>query len=214
MTKGALMPAYFAINFELNKSKTTIKDFCNALIDVGLVFKSGYWGFENDFFDDIVAWNQNKLDNNFQLAYTEHHSQDFKQMLFDFSDFSEIRLYITNDENPSTFDFRLLIPEDDLVEWTKSNGEYIPYNHTEKMDLLKEIAKLMWNRLELLAIQTVWECSDCPPKAKKFSSATKPKVEPFCIIKKSSIVDKLRLPFEEVGRNGVLIEDNDNWNYL
>ena len=121
------MPAYFSISFELNKSQTAVKEFCAAVIDAGLVFKSGYWGFENDSFDDIVAWNQNKLDNNFQLGYTEHYSHDFKQMLFDFSDFSEVRLFVMNDKKSSTFDFNLIIPEDDFVEWTKNNDEYIPH---------------------------------------------------------------------------------------
>lgn len=208
------MPAYFTIIFELNKSKTVIKDFCNALLDAGLVFKSGYCGFENDSFDDIVAWNQNKLDNNFQLGYTEHYSHDFKQMLFDFSDFSEVRLFVMNDKKSSTFDFHLIMPEDDFVEWEKSKGGYIPHNKTEKMDLLKVIAKFMWNSLEILALQTAWECSDYPPKAKNISCKTRPQTEPFCIIKKSSIVDKLGLPFEEIGRNSVLIEDNGNWNYI
>ena len=208
------MPAYFSISFELNKYKTAIKDFCNALVDAGLVFKSGYWGFENDSFDDIVAWNQNKLDNNFQLGYTEHHSRDFKQMLFDFSDFSEVRLYIMNDKKASTFEFQLIIPEDDFVEWIKTNDEYISHNKIEKMNLLKAVAKILWNTVEILAIQTAWECSDVPPKAKQISSKIKPQIEPFCIVKASSVIDELGLPFEKVGQNGVLIEDYDNWNYL
>ncbi len=208
------MPAYFSISFELNKSKTAIKDFCNALIDAGLVFKSGYWGFENDSFDDIITWNQKLLDNNFQLGYKQHHSHDFKQMLFDFSDFSEVRLFIINNENSSTFDFELIIPEDDFMEYEKNGNEYIPHNRTEKMELLKTLAKSMWNSLEILAIQTFWECSYCPPKAKKISNKIKPKAEPFCVIKNSSVVEKLGLPFEEIGRTGVLVEDSDNWNYL
>ena len=208
------MPTYFSISFELNKSQTAVKEFCAAVIDAGLVFKSGYWGFENDSFDDIVAWNQNKLDNNFQLGYTEHYSHNFKQMLFDFSDFTEVRLFIMNDKKSSTFEFHLIIPEDDFVEWIKTNDEYIPHNKIEKMNLLKAVAKILWNSLEILAIQTAWECSDCPPKAKHISSKIKPQAEPFCIIKESALIDKLGLPFEKVGQNGVLIEDYDNWNYL
>ena len=208
------MPAYFSIIFELNKSKTAIKDFCASLIGAGLIFKSSYLEFENNSFDDIVAWNQNEFNNDFQLGYTEHDSHGFKQMLFDFSDFSEVRLHIMNVKKASTFEFQLIIPEDDFVEWIKTNGEYIPHNKIEKMNLLKAVAKILWNSIEILAIQTAWECSDYPPKAKHISSKTKPQIEPFCIIKESSIIDKLGLPFEKVGQNGVLIEDYDNWNYL
>lgn len=208
------MPAYFSVSFELNKSKTAIKDFCYALIDAGLIFKSGYLEFENDSFDDIVAYNQNKLDHNFQLGYTEPFSHDFKQMLFIFSVFTEARLFVMNDKKSSTFKFNLIIPEDDFVEWTKNNDEYIAHKKIEKMNLLKAVAKTLWNSLEILAIQTAWECSDCPPRAKYISSKTKPQIEPFCIIKESSLIDKLALPFEKVGKNGVLIEDQDNWNFL
>lgn len=43
-----IMPAYFSITFELNKGRDAIDSFCKTLIHSGLVFKSGYWGFEND----------------------------------------------------------------------------------------------------------------------------------------------------------------------
>ena len=208
------MPAYFSISFELNKSKTAIKDFCNALIDAGLVFKSGYWVFEDGSFDDIVAWNQNKLDKNFQLGYTEPVSHGFEQILFDFSDFSEVRLYVMNDKKASTFRFNLIIPEDDLVEFIEQGKDVISHKKTEKMELLRSLAKKMWDSLEILAIQTAWEYSDSPPEAKQISNKIKPQIEPFCIIKESSMIDKLGLPFEKVGQNGVLIEDHDNWSYF
>ena len=108
----------------------------------------------------------------------------------------------------------MIIPEDDFVEWTKTNGEYIPHHKFEKMNLLKTFAKILWNSIEILAIQTAWECSDCPPKANHILSKIKPQAEPFCIIKESALIDKLGLPLEKIGKNGVLIEDQDNWNYV
>ena len=205
------MPAYFSIIFELNKTKTAIKDFCNGLINAGLVFKSGFNGFENDSFDEIIAYNQNKLDANFALGNTENSSQGFKQMLFTFSDFSEVRLFMVNDKEASTFDFHLIIPEHDFAEVIKNNDEYILHNHIHRMDLLKAVAKKLWDSLEILAIQTAWELSDYPPKAKCFSSETKPQTEPFCIIKESPLAYKLELPFEKVGKNGVLIVNRNNY---
>lgn len=206
------MPAYFSVTFELNKSKTAVRDFCTALIDAGFIFKSGFWGFEKDSFEDIIVWNQTKLDENFQLGCAEHHSHDFKQMLFDFADFSEVRLYITNDKKTSTFNFHLIIPEKDLVELPRQK-EQSPYHKTEKMELLKILAKHMWKNTEILAIQTEWEYSDSTPKAKNISKKIKPQAEPFCIIKNSPIVKKLSLLFEKVERNGVLIEEINNRNY-
>ena len=94
------MPAYFSVVFELNESKTVIRDFCKSLVDCGLVFKSGYLGFEKELFKDIISWNQNALDDS---------SFGFKQMLFFFSDFSEVRLYISGDRSYSTLNFNLII---------------------------------------------------------------------------------------------------------
>lgn len=44
----------------------------------------------------MLKWNQKKLQEDFELAYTEHYSHDYKQMLFNFYDFSEIRLIVNN----------------------------------------------------------------------------------------------------------------------
>jgi len=203
------MPGYFSLVFEMKKSRTAIRDFCTALIDAGPVFKSGYWGFENDTFDEIVRWNQDKLNSDFLLGYSQHHSHDYKQMLFDYADFSEVRLFIFNHRRCSAFIYELIVPEDDLIVYEKSGDEYITQHKTERMELLKNLAKAMWRTLELSAIQTAWECSDCPPLAKKISAKTKPQAEPFCIIKHSSVAEKLGLPYETTDRNGILIDVHD-----
>ncbi len=208
------MPAYFSIVFEMKKSKTAIRDFCTALISAGTTFKSGYWGFESDSFDNIVKWNQNKLDENFVLGFSEHHSHDFKQMLLDFSDFSEVRLHILNDKKTATFSFHLIIPEDDFVEWVPNGEAYSSIRKIEKMDLIKNLAKSIWCKTAVLAIQTAWECSYCPPMVKKISNKIPPQAEPFCIIPASPVVEELGLPFEKLERKGVLIEDSDNWRYF
>lgn len=208
------MPAYFSISFELNKTKTAIKDFYKTLIAAGFVFKSGFWGCENESFDEIVAWNQNKLDDDFELGYKQHHSHDFKHILFDFSDFSEVRLYVDNQKKSATFILHLIIPEDDFLEWVTSDAKTIERRKYEKMDLLKEFSKTVWNSVEILAIQTAWECSNSPPRVKRISNYIHPQAEPFCILKESSVTENLGLPFEKIGRNGVLVEDRDNWNYL
>ena len=90
------MPAYFSLTFELKKTHDAIGAFCRALIHSGLTFKSGYWGFENDSFEDMIQWNQKKLDENFELGEKEHHSHDYKQFVFDYFDFSEFILFIMN----------------------------------------------------------------------------------------------------------------------
>lgn len=149
------MPAYFSLRFELYKGQGVISAFCEALIHSGLVFKSGYWGFENESYDDIIIWNQNKLDEDFELGYTEHHSHDYKQMLFDYFDFSEVRLFVMNNRKERTFSFELIVPEYDLLDYTEENeGKYSVQRKTERMELLKSVAKKMWVGTATLAIQT------------------------------------------------------------
>lgn len=210
------MPAYFGVYFELEKGKGAISAFCKPLIRSGFAFKSGYWGFENDSFDDIIAWNQDKLDSNFELGYTEHHSHGYKQMLFDYSSFTEVRLFILNNPEKHTFSYSLIVPENDLVDFTReSDGTYSIERRTEKMAQLVSVAKKMWAYTDIVSVQTGWECSDFPPSADEIANGIQPQAEPFCIIN-SDLFKKAGLPAacECIERNGVLFEAPENWKYL
>ena len=208
------MPAYFSLTFELNKAHDAIGAFCETLIHSGLIFKSGYWGFEKDSFEDIIQWNQKKLDENFELEETEHHSHDYKQFVFDYFDFSEVRLFIMNNRKEPTFTFELIVPEDDLREYAeKENGKYSVQRNTKRMEQLKSLAKNIWIHSSVLAIQTSWECSSRPPVAEKIAAGMEPQAEPFCIFNASSLKNETNFIFENLERNGVLIEDITQWNY-
>ncbi len=210
------MPAYFSLTFELNKSRDAVGAFCETLIHCGPVFKSGYWGFENDSFADIITWNQKKLDEDFELGYTEHHSHDYKQMLFDYADFSEVRLFIMNQRRKPVFSFALIVPEYDLrIYEGKNRAACSMQRKLERMKLLKSAAKKMWVGMDLLAIQTGWELSDVPPSAGEIAGGTKPQAEPFCIVPSSCFSLEKDVPFayEYIERNGVFIEDGTEWNY-
>lgn len=190
------MPAYFSLTFELKKTHDAIGAFCRALIHSGLTFKSGYWGFENDSFEDMIQWNQKKLDENFELGEKEHHSHDYKQFVFDYFDFSEVRLFIMNNQKESTFTFELIVPEDDLGEYEeKENGKYSVQRNTKRMEQLKSLAKNVWIHSSVLAIQTSWECSSCPPAAEKIAAGMKPQAEPFCILNSSSLKNETDFVF-------------------
>lgn len=214
------MPAYFSIGFELNKSKTVINDFCNTLIKSGLVFKSGYWMFENDSFDDIIAWNQEKLDNNFQLGDAEDFSHDYKQILFDFADFSEVRLYLINNQKYSTVHFYLIIPEDDFFSYGDKDlstqkiidNRVVPKRLYQKMDLVKDFVVKIWENSSSLAIQTGWETSNLPALLKEIEEGVPPLCEPLCIMPRNLMNDSWNLDGKNIAKDGILLEDKDNWN--
>ena len=206
------MPAYFSLTFELNKTHHAIGDFCETFICSGLTFKSGYRGFENDSFEDIMKWNQNKLDENFELGETEHHSHDYKQLLFDYFDFSEVRVFVMNNRKEPTFTFELIVPEYDLIEYVgKENGKYSVQIKTERMEQLKSLAKNVWIHSSVLAIQTSWECSSYPPLAKEIAAGIRPQAEPFCILNSSSLKNETDFVLENIERNGVIIQNITQW---
>ena len=59
--------------------------------EAGMKFQSGYWGFEEDSLEEATEWNQRKLEEDFNLGFTEHHSHDYKQVIYKFGGYSEVR---------------------------------------------------------------------------------------------------------------------------
>lgn len=207
------MPAYFSITFELNKSSTAIGDFFDALGKSGLKFKSGFWGFENDTLEDITKWNQSKLDEDFKLGLTEHYSHNYKQALFDYSNFTEVRVFILNNAGESTFFFHLIIPEDDFVEFREENGQNIERRLQKRMDCLKQLAKNVWTYSSILTIQTAWECSSGTIKYDKIAPSYPPQVEPFSIIPQKKYHAQWDMQKSYIEPDGVFLEKEENWFY-
>lgn len=213
------MPAYFSLIFELNKSATAIRDFCTALLDAGLVFKSGCWDSENDSFDDIIEYNQSKLNDNFKLGYKEDFSQDYKEILFDYRDFSGIWLSVDNNKRSKRFYFCLFVPEDDFLYYEDEEldvEEIIkrgrpPQKRYDRMELIKELAIKIWEASETLAIQTSWEISDLAPAFYEIEKGALPQFEPFCIIPRSLMRKKWRLNGNSIAKGGILIEQKEKW---
>ena len=208
------MPAYFSIDFQYKKSdlcSSTVEDFFDKLIFCGLSYKSGFWNSEKDSLEEILVWNQRKLEENFQLGYTEHYSHNYKQMLFDFHDFSEVRLIVTNSNISKSFSFYLIIPEDDFVEYDDMEK---CKRLTHKMELVEELAFSMWKTGDMCCIQTAWECSDCVTDIFDIIKGTEPSVEPFAIIPENTYYTKWDCSCEKTYRDGVILRNDDNWFYI
>lgn len=205
------MPTYFSMTFELNKGPNAIGEFCNVLRQSGPKFKSGFWGFENDSFDDIVKWNQSKLDDDFILGFTEHYSHGYKQMLFEYSDFTEVRLFVMNRREGRTFSVHLIVPEDDLVEYAEENGRYTEKRMQGRMDHLEQLAKTVWADSSVLTIQTSWECSSAPAQYEEISEDRLPQTEPFSIVPDTKYHSQWNLKACIIGRNGRFLKNDDNW---
>ena len=113
------MPAYFNLSVLFRRNglyPTFVKDFYTMLDKAGMKFRSGYWGFEEDSLEETIEWNQQKLEEDFNLGFTEHHSHDYKQVIYRFGGYSEVRgFWMNNYPEDGEFTYEIIIPESDVL---------------------------------------------------------------------------------------------------
>ncbi len=215
------MPPYFSVSFVCDKNcitQNTVQNFYQNLIECGCTFKSGYWGFENNTLPQIIEWNQKKLEQNFQLGYTEDHTYDYKQVQFDFHDFSEVRVFIFNMEEKNTFSFELIIPEDDFIryEYQEEKGKHKIIYLEEKLLLIKDLMEKMWKKSEnpFWSVQTGWECSDTATSVEDMQKGIEPLIQPYAIIPSELFHNEWHFPFYKISNNGIMFTDDvTKWKY-
>ena len=65
------MPAYFSMTMEFSRAELdfdNMKELTAYIKHAGLEFKGGLNGYENESMEDIMDWNQKKLEDDFELA--------------------------------------------------------------------------------------------------------------------------------------------------
>ena len=83
----------------------------------GMVFQSGYWGFEKDSLEGINRWNQKKLEEDFVLGETEHHMHDYKQVIYAYGSYSEVRgFWMNHYPEDGEFTYEIIIPVSEVLE--------------------------------------------------------------------------------------------------
>ena len=175
------MPAYFNMSLEFRRKDifpTFTSDFQKLLQKAGLKFQSGFWGSENNSLDEILAWNQKHLEDNFELGFKEHYSQDYKQMLFTYDSFSYVRgFWLNNHPTKSEFTFEIIIPESEILEY------YDGIHYRQQMvDVLVASALELWQSPLVKSIQTGLEIWSGVSSAAQIRSGKMPFVYPFAIV--------------------------------
>lgn len=199
------MPAYFNISVQVLRSDiygSIIGDFYAALENAGLKFKSGFWGCENNSPDEIITWNQSKLEQDFRLGLTERHINDYRQVLFDFADFPPVRVFMMNNyPEKETFSFELLIPEAEVIDC-----EYPLKFKTNRLFPLIKAAKLIWQLPFVQTIQTGTEADSAAVGITALKSEKcGPHISPFAITEELFGFDRSGITAEEIsGRRGYL----------
>ncbi|MBP5430838.1 hypothetical protein [Ruminococcus sp.] len=201
------MPAYFSMIMEFSRAELDFDNMkeLNAYIKyAGLVFNGGVGHAKDDTVEDIIDWNQQKLEEDFELGYDEDSSNDYKQMRFSFGGFSEIRGFIMN-EDPirGEYTFNLLIPEDEVVEDSKTYKK-------EAVDKLKELASLLWILPKTRTIQTMLELGEGIVPEMDIKEGAAPSACPFAIVSEKQFgrMDTADYTAEHINAGGVILIPN------
>ncbi len=173
------MPAYFSMVMEFSRHELdydNMKELLAYIKHAGLEFKGGVNGAENESIEDIMEYNQKKLEANFVLGNNEDKKNDYKQMLFSYGDFSEVRGYISNNyPADKEYSFTLLIPEEEV----RIEGDTYKKDAVEK---LKALAGSLWVLPKTRTFQTALELDDEIIPEEDVKAGKAPKACPFAII--------------------------------
>lgn len=175
------MPAYFNLSVQFRRKDLYplfVRDFYAMLDRAGMAFQSGYWGFEKDSLEEIIEWNQRKLEDDFKLEFTEHHSHDYKQVIYGFGSYSEVRgFWMNNYPESGAFTHEIILPESDVLE-----KEYPAKFKKEKMEELLELTMRIWQFPLVKAIQTGLEGNDASVSLSKLTEGEYPNILPFALV--------------------------------
>lgn len=153
------MPAYFEMSLQFLRKDLYpgfIADFDGALEGAGLAFLSGFMEDQRLSREGLAAWNQRKLEADFCLGMTEHFSHGYKQTLYRFGDYSEVRAFWMNQyPDGGQFNCSIIIPEIEVVD----EDNYTVFQ-ADKAEQLLELAKKLWQFPPVRVIQTGLEGDD------------------------------------------------------
>ena len=181
------MPPYFNLSIQFRRKDlypSFVRDFYTMLGEAGMAFRSGYWGFEADSLEDIIVWNQKKLEDDYKLGFTEHHSHDYKQVIYKVAGYSEVRgFWMNRYPEKGTFTHEIIIPESDVLE----NG-YPARFKEEKIGELLGYSGRIWQFPPVKTIQTGLEGNDASTGLTKLAEGESPNVCPFAIVEETQVL--------------------------
>ncbi|MCR4638685.1 hypothetical protein [Ruminococcus sp.] len=201
------MPAYFSLIMEYSRAELdfdNMKELTAYIKHSGLGFKGGLNSYENESIEDIMEWNQKKLEEDFELGYDEDASNDYKQMRFEYDGFSEFRGFIMN-ESPirGEYTFTLLIPQEEVhVE-----GDTYKKEAVEK---LKAIASKLWILPKTRTMQTELELGEGITPEMDIKEGAAPSACPFAIVSEKQFgrMDTADYTAEHIEYGGVILTPN------
>ena len=204
------MPAYFEMSLQFQRKdlySSFITDFDAHLERSGLVFGDGFWEDEGLSQGEIAVWNQKKLEADFVLGMTTHRSHDYKQALYDFGGYGEVRGFWMNQyPDGGQFNYSIIIPESEVVD-----GDNYTIFLPGRAAQLRELAEKLWQFPAVKAIQTGME-EDDHTKLRMLRKGVPACARPFAILERdchpyddgSQVIELTQ------GRPGLLLLDSDD----
>jgi hypothetical protein len=173
------------------------------------------WGCRGDLtLDDVVHWNQERLDRDFELGYTEDVSNNYRQLLLRHPQYSECRVIIHSGSRLIS----VIVPEDDIfeiggpfpVELSAEDTDVLEW-HTrpEQVEPLRQLAMALWRSGLVVSVQTHGELGAAIAYA-SLREGRPPSMVPFAIVD-AGWIGSAQLAAQgihdlPVANNGILVE--------
>lgn len=201
------MPACFDLALQFRKADICpgfVTSFHAALAEVGVEFVSGYLEYAALSQEEIAAWNQEKLEKNFSLKDTEHFSHDYRQSVYRFGDYSEVRgFWLNEDQEAEEVYYYLILPESEVLDGA---GQFFRPKREEE---LLALAERLWQFPPVGAIQAELELDGPTVSLGELRRGESPILDPFAIVEPDCRPrdPELRLTKLTRGRPGLLARE-------
>ena len=147
------MPAYFSLDifFDPEIDDNFVRSIHKILLDDKFSFLSSDREGDKLSLSEIEEYNNRKLLDKFKLGFTQHFSEDYKQIILDNDDFSQVRCFwMYMDEHIM---FSIIIPEDEVTIYNRNGYEY----QKDKILIIHDLAQKFLTHDNTLLIQTSLE---------------------------------------------------------
>src|SRR5262249_16020382 len=147
------MPAYYIVALQYHRAAVG-GGYLRALYFALMRGEFAYggtlaWGCPGDLkLEEVIRWNQERLDRDFELGYTEDVSNEYRQVLLLHPRYDECRVIINNWARKVS----IIIPEDDVFEFD-SEG-FVAGMRLDQVEPLKNLAINVWEEGLVRSVQT------------------------------------------------------------
>lgn len=208
------MPAYFEMSLQFQQKDFYpgfMVDFNAHLSWAGLRFSSGFLKDEGLSQVEIADWNQKQMEKDFKLGWSTCHLSGYKQMLYKFEGYTEVRGYWACEWNrcldSGLFTYFIIIPESEVAD----EDDYAIFC-PDKTVQLRKLAERLWQFPAVKAIQTGVEEND-HTKLRELRKGAPASVCPLAIVERDChpYDDGSRVIKLTQGRPGFLLLENDDF---